>query len=103
MKHLRIHVSEDAYGDILEGRQFYNQLQDGVGHYFFDSMVAEIESLVLYAGIHPRHSGFYRMLARRFPYALYYEMSDDSVWVIAVLPLRRDPAWIHERLNKKIE
>jgi len=70
----------------------------GVGSYFFDSLVSDIESLKLYAGIHSKHFGLHRMLSKRFPFAIYYEIKGKTVIVVAVLDLRRNPAWIRKRL-----
>lgn len=53
--------------DLNGGKKFYDQREPGVGDYFWDSLLSDIESLVLYAGIHSRHHGLYRMLAKRFP------------------------------------
>ncbi len=39
------------------------------------------------------------MLAKRFPYAIYYEVVDEIAYVVAVLPMRRNPAWIKGRLE----
>ncbi len=63
----------DAVIDLDHGRQFYNNLQMGVGDYFYDSLISDIESLYLYAGIHPHHDGHYHMLSHRFPFVVYYE------------------------------
>ena len=61
-------------------------------------MISDIESLIIYAGIHRKQLGLYKMLARRFPYALYYDIIEDVAYVVAVLPMRRDPAWILKQL-----
>jgi len=45
---------------------FYDQKEAGVGNYFWDSLLADIESLVIYAGIHNKKYGFHRMFAKRF-------------------------------------
>jgi hypothetical protein len=39
--------------------------------------LSDIESLVIFAGIHRKEFGFYRMLSKRFPYAIYYDVNDD--------------------------
>jgi len=56
--------------DLANGRRFYDSQELGVGDYFFDSIFADIDSLKLYAGIHPQVFGFHRMLTQRFPYAV---------------------------------
>ena len=87
--------------DLIKGKEFYDSNEAGVGNYFFDSIVADIESLKLYAGIHSKHHGLYRMFSKRFPFAIYYETNTATAIVIAVLDLRRNPAWIRGRLKKR--
>ena len=62
---MKVRVLRSALDDLASGREFYNQQQEGVGDYFFDSLVFEIDSLVLYAGIHRVQFGFHRQLVRR--------------------------------------
>ena len=87
--------------DLNDGKAFYDQRKSGVGDYFWDSLVADIESLIIYAGIHNRKYGLYRMLARRFPYAIYYEINDKIAYIVAILPMRRDPVWIKKKLEER--
>jgi len=46
--------------------------------------------------------GLYRMLAKRFSYAIYYQIKNDTVHVVAILPIRRDPKWIKNQLRGRI-
>ena len=46
--------------------------------------MADIESLRIYAGIHNKRYGLHRMLAKRFPYALYYEIEDEIAYIVAI-------------------
>ena len=87
--------------DLNDGKAFYDQRESGVGDYFWDSLVADIESLIIYAGVHNRKYGLYRMLARRFPYAIYYEINDKIAYIVAILPMRRDPVWIKKKLEER--
>jgi plasmid stabilization system protein ParE len=66
-----------------------------------DSIFTEIDSLVLYAGIHRVCFGFHRLLARRFPFAVYYRVTAGEAVVFRVLDCRRDPNWIRKALEKK--
>mgnify|MGYP005852145853 FL=1 len=86
--------------DLMEGRRFYEKQGEGLGEYFFDSLFSDIDSLTLYAGIHPVFYGYHRMLSKRFPYAVYYKLKEKSsaaVW--RVLDLRRDPKRIRGSLK----
>jgi hypothetical protein len=96
-----VYIMEEAVNDLNEGRAFYELQNSGVGDYFWDCIVSDIESLVLYAGIHSKKYGLYQMLSRRFPYGIYYEIAEEIAYVAAVLPMRRDPAWILKQIKKR--
>lgn len=55
------------------------------------NLLADVDSLAGYAGIHAQIHGFHRMLARRFPYAIYYRVIDDVCVVYRILDCRRNP------------
>ena len=74
MKAKDVYVMEEAVDDLNEGRSFYDLQEKGVGDYFWDCLIADIESLIIYAGVHRKKLGFYQMFAKRFPYAIYYEI-----------------------------
>ncbi len=101
MKVADVVVLKEVVDDLNDGKAFYDQSEIGVGDYFWNSLIADIESLKTYAGIHPREHGLYRMLARRFPYAVYYEVADNMAYVVAVLPMRRSPLWIKGKLQER--
>jgi len=94
-------VLDEAAADLAAGIAFYDAQEQGVGRYFSDSLLSEIDSLQLYAGIHSAHLGFHRMLARRFPFAIYYDVEGGIARVAAVLDMRRDPAWIREEIEER--
>ena len=50
---MKVRILRPALEDLAKGREFYERQQEGVGGYFLDSLFAEIDSLVLSAGIHP--------------------------------------------------
>ena len=97
----RVLVLEQAAVDLENGRDFYEKQRPGLGGYFADSIIADIESLRLSAGIHSIHYGAHRMLAKRFPFAIYYNLNDGVASVIAVLDVRRDPSWVHNRMTSR--
>lgn len=97
----RVIVLADAARDLELGRNFYDAQQLGIGDYFVDSLLSDLESLRLFHGIHSNHFGFQRMLASRFPFGIYYEETETEVRVFAVLDLRRDPLWMRSELAKR--
>lgn len=55
---------EEAINDLEDGRFFYDKHEFGVGDYFWDSLLSDMESLIIYAGIHSKKFGFYRVFAK---------------------------------------
>lgn len=89
---MKISIQPSALSDLRRGFWFYEGRERGLGGYFLDSLYSDIDSLLLFAGIHPLHQGrFHRMLSDRFPFAVYYWIEEGVVLVVAVLDLRRDP------------
>ena len=90
---MKIKVLTAAINDLQNGRLFYQQQGEHLGDYFLDAIFSDIDSLVIYAGIHQQVFGYYRMLAHRFPYAIYYKMpKPGEVVVWRVLDMRAKPA-----------
>jgi plasmid stabilization system protein ParE len=96
---MKLRILDLAEADLLSGFRFYERRSAAVGWYFLDSLSAEIESLHLYAGIHRKHLGYFRILSHRFPYAVYYRITGDEIQVWRVLDCRRDPRWIRKELR----
>jgi plasmid stabilization system protein ParE len=96
---MKIKILESATQDLLHGYRFYEQQEQGLGAYFLDSLFSDIDSLQIFAGIHRSYFGKNRLLAKRFPYAVYYSIQHDIVLVHAVLDCRRDPNKISKKLK----
>lgn len=97
---MKVQIRPTALEDLSKGYRFYDMQELGVGAYFFDSVSADIDSLALYAGVHPKVFGYHRMLTRRFPYAVYYGFEKKEVVTVwRVLGLRRDPKSIRRSLE----
>jgi plasmid stabilization system protein ParE len=96
---MKIQILSDAQDDLINGYKFYEQQTEELGDYFLDSLYSDINSLELYAGVHPEFFGYYRMLSERFPFAVYYKIEEPIVKVYAVLDCRRKPPWIRDRLE----
>jgi len=96
---VEIRLLDTAKEDLRAGYCFYEDQSVGLGDYFLDCMQADVRSLQVFAGIHERAEGFFRMLAKRFPFAIYYLIDEDRIDVYAILDCRRDPTWIESRLH----
>jgi len=96
---MKLRVLPSAIGDLSAGRTFYAQHGEGVGDYFLDSLSADIDSLAVYAGAHMQLWGFHRMLARHFPFAVYYKVEGDVCTIWRVLDCRQSPRRVRGALR----
>ena len=96
---MKIRTLKGAKSNLEEGFHFYEMQEPGIGSYFLSSLSSDIDSLRLYAGIHPKtESGYYRMLAHRFPFVIYYKIIENEIRIYAVLDTRRNPTLHYRRL-----
>jgi plasmid stabilization system protein ParE len=96
---VKVVILPSAIADLALGFVFYEKQQPGLGNYFLDSLFGDIDSLADHAGIHRKVFGSHRLLAKAFPFAVYYVIDADVVRVKAILDCRRDPHWIKAKLR----
>ena len=97
---MNLKILPSANEDLINGYQFYEQQSQDLGSYFLDSLFSDIDSLLIYCGIHQQFFGkYYRLLSKRFPFAVNYTLEDTDIIVYAVLDCRSNPAWIEGRLT----
>ena len=97
---MRIEILEEAERDLIEGFHFYENQAPGLGLYFRTNLFADIESLKNYAGIHTKpYKRYHRLLSKKFPFAIFYRLENETVFIHAVLDCRKNPAWIRDRLE----
>ncbi len=96
---MEVRILGSAEKDLEKGWRFYELKRSGLGWYFLDSLFSDIDSLKYFGGIHMQIFEYKRMLSKRFPFAIYYKIKDETVIVYAVLDCRRNPEKIMERLK----
>ena len=97
---MKLRILPSAVQDLHRGQEFYARQSDSLGDYFLDSLFSDIDSLELYAGVHAKFFGYYRLLAKRFPFAIYYKMDGDACIVWRVLDCRQNPPKITDALKQ---
>ncbi|HUA23560.1 MAG TPA: type II toxin-antitoxin system RelE/ParE family toxin [Steroidobacteraceae bacterium] len=88
---MKVKILPTALEDLDRGRRFYARQRRSLGDYFLDALFSDIDSLELYAGIHMKVFDFHRLLAKRFPYAVYYRVDGETCIVFRVLDCRQEP------------
>lgn len=96
---MKVQILHAAKSDLVDGFRFYENREAGLGDYFLSSLYSDIDSLQSFAGIHERVFGYHRLLARKFPFAVYSRVEEATVRVYAVLDCRRNPSWTRDRLS----
>ena len=96
---MNIEILEEAQDGLIQGFHFYESREPGLGSYFIDCLFSDINSLLVYAGIHQILLAYHRCLSKRFPFAIYCSIEKQLVRVHAVLDCRRNPSWIRKRLK----
>ena len=97
---MKLRILDAASDDLVEGFSFYERREQGIGDYFLTCLYSDIESLRVFGGIHRTvYKKLHRSLSKRFPFAIYYTVEDETVIVRAILDCRRNPSWIRSRLK----
>ena len=97
---MKVEILSTAEDDLVDGHDFYERQEAGVGKYFLAKLFEEIDSLQDYAGTHRKWWDKYRMLSRRFPFGIFYTIEKHTVYVAAVLDLRRRPSYLRRKVRR---
>jgi plasmid stabilization system protein ParE len=93
-------LAQEALQDIGEAYAWYEGQRAGLGEEFLSCVEACVESIRRMPQIHAIvHEGYRRALVRRFPYAIFYEFTDETVTIYAVFHASRDPEKWRQRLS----
>jgi plasmid stabilization system protein ParE len=88
----RVIFRPEAVDDLNTAYEWYEDQNPGLGHEFALEISRRIDKVVksplLYADI---GNGIHRILARKFPFAVYYITNEQDTVVLAVLHCARDP------------
>jgi hypothetical protein len=90
----------DADAEFLDAVRHYAGISRELGNRFYD----EVSELLLAACAHPRRYRMFdppvrRVLAAGFPHTVLYVVKADYVWVVAVMPMKRQPGYWKHRLD----
>lgn len=85
----QILLTPSAEKDLIFAKKFYAKVDPTLGEYCVDSLMLDIERLRFFAGVHSKVYGEYRMVARTFPFSIYYQLpNENEILIVAVLDNR---------------
>ena len=96
---MKVRILPEAEADLARAADFYDAQTGGLGDYFIECLSGDIEALKVHAGVHERQHGLLRALSKRFPFAIFYEVTGSVIDVFAILDCRQDPDAIESRLR----
>ena len=97
---MRVELRDEAISDMVDGAWFYASQSPGLDEHFIRCIREDLRSLETTSGVHERYRGFHRKLSTRFPFAIYYLVTDEFVDVVAILDCRSDPQLVDTRLGR---
>lgn len=92
---MKIRILPSATQDLDDAWFFYEKQERGMGGFFIREIILEIDSLEQTAGVHRKVHGYHRYVSKRFPYAVFYRLT-ETIDVFRVLDCRRDPRKIRK-------
>jgi plasmid stabilization system protein ParE len=100
---LRLIVRPDAEADMATGYDWYEDQREGLGKEF----VEEVSTVIAMIQSEPlRFPAIFRTLRRalvhRFPYGVFFVVRSDTVIVVAVMHLARNPRRAHRRAKSDL-
>jgi len=98
---MTVRVLAEAEQDIADGFHFYESQQPGLGSRFVETLLADIDDIAVMPEAYGEHFGYRRLLASRFPFAVYYcyNPNHQIIDIHAVLDCRQNPDRIANRLR----
>ena len=89
-----------AQRELDDAVTWYNDQVDGLGQEFLDELDRAVRRSVRYPLSCPEITpGLRRCLLARFPYELIYGLDDDTIVVVAVAHLHREPRYWLDRMK----
>ena len=90
----------EAEVEFFAAIDYYEDCELGLGYDFAVEVHSTIENILSFPEAWPILEGdIRRCQTRRFPYGIIYVITEDILFVLAVMHLHRDPEYWKERLK----
>lgn len=92
----------EAKVEIREAAEYYEGCKEGLGQAFLKAVESTIHELSQNPLRWRKISGqFRRFLLKRFPYGVIYSITEDEIFIAAVMHLKRKPGYWKNRLKNR--
>lgn len=91
----------DAEKEFDEAIAYYNGCQNGLGLEFAQEVYLAIQKILSFPHAwDPLSANTRRCLTNRFPCGVIYQITDEEVYIIAIMHLSREPSYWKKREKK---
>lgn len=95
---MRIELHSDAYDEIEAAKCWYDNQSEGLGDRFMRELDRAMSRIRESPNTWPAYvAGTRRFLLHRFPFAVVYLYDEQTIWVYALMHLRRKPGYWRKR------
>lgn len=100
MSKLEIRFSSESAEELEAAALWYEEQRGGLGSEFMRAVEARLESISRTPQLYPciYKDNIRRALVKRFPYGLIFRGKDNSIEIISLFNLKRDPSCLKKRL-----
>ena len=96
MTSLKIHPA--AFDELIAAGQFYQAKRTGLGEDFLEQIQSGFYSIQERPEMWPEFiPGFRRLILKRFPFAIIYQLKEDYIEIIGIMHLNRQPGYWLDR------
>lgn len=98
---MKVRFLSSARSELREAVRWYNGKRSGLGREFNDEVKKATERIAQFPDAWPPISqSARRFLLNRFPYGVIYLVEDNTIVIVAIMHLRRNPVVWQKRLQE---
>jgi plasmid stabilization system protein ParE len=99
-----LRILPEVADDLRQARDWYERRQPDLGRQFEDDLYATIARVGQSPELHRKmHGEFRRCLLRRFPYAVWFRIEADTIFITLLFHCARNPASLKSNLGLRRE
>lgn len=99
---MKIDFLSIAEEEFIEAVNYYNEQSEGLGYEFALEVQRTLERIVQFPKAwNPLSSRTRRCRTKRFPYGVIYQIRSDTILIVAILNLHREPNSWKNRIEEE--
>ncbi len=95
-------VKPQTWYDLIQAMIWYDSKRENLGREFFNDFEITIDRIKVnpnaFREIFPEVR---RVLIKRFPYKVFYTVSENTIYIIGVMHAKRSSVFVRDRLGSK--